>query len=71
MKYLHDAAELFKQAKKIYLELNLSINNKKELKEMSTRKLKKELIAKEYIIDKKFDIIGEEINKALKELELT
>lgn len=57
-------------AKKILKECNFNSYDKNTIKSLVGKKLKNELEKREYIDNKKFNIMDEEIEKVLKELEL-
>ncbi len=69
-KYSKDADILMREAQKIALKENWSINDKRKIKEELRRKLNNELKKKEFLDKRKFDIIEEEMNKALTFLDL-
>lgn len=69
-KYSKDADILFNEAIKISLKENWNNYDKIRIKEELKRKLKIELESKEFLNERKFEIMGEEIDKALKELSL-
>ena len=64
-KYSKDADLLFNEAIKISLKENWNDYDKTKIKEELKRKLRLELESKEFIDKKKFDIMDEEIDKAL------
>lgn len=65
-KYAKDTDTLLKEAKKIALRENWNIYDKPKIKEELKRKLKIELQNKDFLNERKFDIMEEEINKILK-----
>lgn len=65
-KYAKDSEILIKEALKTYLEINLNIQDKSKIKEEIKIKLKQELEKRDFLNNKKFDIMDEEIEKALK-----
>lgn len=69
-KYSKDYEIIFKQAEKVAVKNFWSSEDKKEIKEQLNKKLKKELTQKIFINNKKFNIMDEEINSALKKLSL-
>jgi len=69
-KYAKDADTIMKEAEKVLLRQNWNTHDKATIKEQLKVKLKKELEKKDFLDDKKFDIMGEEIDKALKEFDL-
>jgi hypothetical protein len=64
-KYAKDAEILLKEAEKISLKLNWNPEDKTKIKEILKRKLKEELEKKDFLSYKKFDLMDEEIEKAL------
>ena len=69
-KYAKDSEIIMKEAEKVLLRHNWNMYDKATIKEQLIVKLKKELEQKDFLDDKKFDIMEEEIDKALKEFEL-
>ena len=69
-KYAKDAENIMRETEKIAEKQNWNSYDKEEINRKLRIKLKKELIDKEFIGDKKFEIMGEEISNALKELRL-
>ena len=69
-KYSKDAEVLLKEAKKTASSINWNSYDKTRIKEKLKIKLEEELRKKEFLDSKKFEIMDEEIEKALKELEL-
>ncbi len=67
-KYARDAEILINEAKKIVIGISFNIYEKKEIREKLEKKLKNELESKTFIDSKKFEIIGGEIEKALREI---
>lgn len=57
-------------AKKILKDCNFNIYDKNKIKILLKRKLENELERRDYINEKKFEIMNEEIDKVLEELEL-
>ncbi len=70
-KYSKDAEILMKEAMKISIKENRNDYDKIRIKEELKRKLKIELESKEFLNERKFDIMLEEMNKALKLLKLS
>ena len=69
-KYSKDADILIKEAEKIAFGKNWNFQDKARIKEELKRKLKLELESKDFLDKKKFDIMDEEMEKALKSLNL-
>ena len=69
-KYSKDAEMLIKLATKILLRENWNQYDKLKIKEELKIKLRKELEKKEFLDNKKFDIMNNEIEKILTQLEL-
>lgn len=69
-KYSKDSEILLREAKKIALSRNWNMNDKSEIKRILRIKLEDELRKKEFLDDRKFEIMDEEIDKVLRELEL-
>ena len=69
-KYAKDADTLLNEAKKLSLELNWNSYDKQRIIEESRRKLRAELESKRFLNEKKFEIIDDELNNALRELGL-
>ncbi len=69
-KYAKDAENIMKEAEKVILRHNWNRGDKLKIKELLEVKLKKELEEKTFLDSKKFDIMDEELGKALKELGL-
>ncbi len=69
-KYMKDAEILFDKAERVSKLDNWNINDKIKIGEELKRKLKLELESKEFLNERKFDIMDEEIDKALKSLNL-
>ncbi len=69
-KYAKDAEVLMKEAVKISIGINWSIQDKNRIKEAVKSKLRLELEKRDFLDDKKFEIIDEEIEKAVKDLSL-
>jgi len=64
-RYAKDAENIMKEAEKVINRQNWNNYDKKEIKEKLRKKLEKELEKKDFLNNKKFEIMGEEINKAL------
>lgn len=69
-KYAKDSEILFSEARKIAMKVNYNFNDKQEIKSILKIRLKKELETRPFINEKKFLIMDNEIEKALKELNL-
>ncbi len=69
-KYMQDAEVLLNKAERVSKIENWNNYDKIKIKEELKRKLRLELESKEFLNEKKFDIMDEEIDKALKELSL-
>ena len=69
-KYAKDAETIMKEAEKVLLRQNWNNYDKVKIKEQLKIKLQKELEEKDFLDNKKFDIMDREINKALKEFDL-
>lgn len=69
-KYAKDAEILMKEAGKIALRENWNNYDKIKIKEELNRKLKQELEKREFLNDRKFEFINEEIDRALKLLRI-
>jgi hypothetical protein len=69
-KYSKDAEILLKETEKISLKLNWNPDDKTKIKEILKRKLKEELEKKDFLSDKKFSLMDEEIENALVLLRL-
>jgi hypothetical protein len=69
-KYAKDADLLVKEAKKTALRQNWNSYDKSQIKNELRKKLRIELEKKDFLDNRKFDMIDEEIDKVLKELEL-
>ncbi|MEK6949199.1 MAG: hypothetical protein AABX34_03190 [Nanoarchaeota archaeon] len=69
-KYAKDAEVFMKEAEKVLLRRNWNRYDKEKIRGQLKIKLQKELEEKDFLDSKKFDIMDEEINKALKELDL-
>ena len=69
-KYAKDAEVIMKEAEKILLRHNWNNYDKVKIRGQLKVKLRKELKQKDFLDNKKFEIMDEEINKALKEFYL-
>lgn len=69
-KYAKDAETLLKEAKKIAIKENWNTYDKDKIKKELRSKLKKELEEKEFLNNKKFDIMEEEMKRVLKEMNI-
>ncbi len=67
-RYAKDAETIMKEAEKVILRHNWNKDDKAEIKELLKVKLGKELEEKDFLDNKKFDIMEEEISKALSRL---
>lgn len=66
-KYAKDAEILMKEAGKIAIGINWNTQDKIKIKEELKSKLKLELENKEFLDNRKFELMDEEIEKALKD----
>ncbi|MBI2664176.1 hypothetical protein HYX10_02435 [Candidatus Woesearchaeota archaeon] len=69
-KYAKDAENIMKEAEKVMLRHNWNKDDKAEIKELLKVKLGKELKEKDFLDNKKFDIMEAEMGKALSRLGL-
>lgn len=69
-KYAKDAEIIMKEAEKVLLRQNWNNDDKSHIKEQLKKKLKKELEQKDFLDDKKFDIMDDEVDKALRNFHL-
>lgn len=69
-KYAKDAENIMKEAEKVLLRQNWNSCDKKKIKRELKLKLYKELEQKEFLDNKKFDVMDIEIDKALKKFDL-
>jgi len=69
-KYSKDAEVLLKEASKTASSINWNSYDKARIKEKLKVKLKEELRKKEFLDNRKFEIMDEEVENALKELDL-
>ena len=69
-KYAKDAEVIMKEAEKVLLRQNWNNYDKAKIRETLRKKLKKELEEKDFLDNKKFEIMDEEMSKALKSFRL-
>lgn len=69
-KYARDAEVLMKEARKVAAKENWNLYDKAKIRTELKRKLHDELMKKDFLDNKKFDIMEEEMDKALKEIGL-
>ena len=69
-RYAKDAETIMKVAEKIVNNWNWNNYDKGQIKEKLRKKLEKELTEKDFLNSRKFEIMDEEINKALHEFNL-
>lgn len=69
-KYAKDAESIIKEAEKVLLRQNWNSYDKTSMKDKLRIKLQKELEQKDFLDNKKFDIMDDEINKALEKFNL-
>ena len=69
-KYAKDAESIMAEAEKVLLRQNWNSHDKTRIKEQLRIKLQKELEQKDFLDNKKFEIMDSEIEKALKEFGL-
>lgn len=69
-KYAKDAENLMNEAEKILKRQNWNRVDKEEIRKKLRRKLTRELTEKEFLNTKKFDIMGREIEIALRNFNL-
>lgn len=69
-KYAKDAEVLMDEARKIALKENWNMYDKERIRIILRRKVKDELAKKDFLDNKKFEIMDEEVGKALKLLGL-
>lgn len=70
-KYAKDAEIIMKEAEKVLLRQNWNNDDKANIREQLKIKLKKELEQKDFLDDKKFDIMYDEVDKALRNFHLS
>lgn len=69
-KYAKDADNIMREASKIAIKQNWDDYDKAEIKEKLRKKLLKELAEKDFLNNRKFEIMDREMNRALEELNL-
>ncbi len=69
-KYSKDAEILLKEAEKISLEKNWNAEDKARIRSELKRKLQAELESKDFLDSRKFEIMDNEVEKALSKLHL-
>jgi len=69
-KYAKDSEIIMKEAEKVLLRQNWNNYDEVKIKEQLKIKLQKELEKKDFLDNKKFDIMDEEIDKALEAFDL-
>lgn len=69
-KYARDYEVLFKEAEKIAEQYNWSSEDKLLIKQETRKKLQQELEKKDFLDNKKFEIMDKELDNALKSLNL-
>ena len=69
-KYAKDAEVIMKEAEKVLLRQNWNSYDKVKIRSQLKAKLLKELEQKDFLDNKKFEIMDEEINNAMKEFYL-
>ena len=69
-KYAKDAEVIMKEAEKVLLRQNWNNYDKVKIRGQLKAKLLKELEQKDFLDNKKFEIMDEEINNAMKEFYL-
>ena len=69
-KYRKESVNFLNNAKKVALKENWNIQDKKIIKERLRKELMEELNKRDFLDNRKFDIMEEEMNKALKSLDL-
>ena len=65
-RYAKDAEGIMKEAEKVISRQNWNNYDKADIKEKLKKKLKKELEEKDFLDNKKFEIMDEEMSKALR-----
>ena len=68
--YARDSEILMKEAEKVIRKQNWNNYDKEKIKERLRVKLKKELTEKDFLDNRKFEVMNEEIDKALKNFDL-
>ncbi|HLD42460.1 MAG TPA: hypothetical protein VJB08_00545 [Candidatus Nanoarchaeia archaeon] len=69
-KYAKDAEIIMKEAETVGMRQNWNREDKEKIRKRLKTKLRKELEEKEFLDDRKFEIMDEEIAKALKSFSL-
>src|SRR3989344_5335078 len=69
-KYAKDAENIMKEAEKVLLRQHWNQADRKRIRELLRARLHDELAQKEFLEHKKFEIMDEEMNKALQAFEL-
>lgn len=69
-KYAKDAESIMAEAEKVLLRQNWNSYDKTRIKGQLRIKLRKELEQKDFLDNKKFEVMGNEVEKALKEFDL-
>jgi len=69
-KYARDAEHIMNEAEKMSTRQNWNNNDKEKIREKLRTKLKKELAEKDFLDNKKFDMMDKEIEHALVSLDL-
>ncbi len=69
-KYRKEASTLLSEARKKSKKIHWNSHDKVEIKKTLKDKLIKELERRDFLNDKKFDLVDEEVERVLKELEL-
>jgi thymidylate synthase ThyX len=69
-KYAKDADVIMREAEKVMIRQHWNAADKARIKALLFVKLKKELADKTFLDDKKFYVMDEEMEKALREFEL-
>lgn len=69
-KYAKDADNIMREAAKIAIKQNWDDYDKTEIREKLKKKLLKELSEKDFLHNRKFEIMDREMNRALEELNL-
>ena len=67
-KYRKESVNFLNNAKKVVLKENWNIQDKKIIKERLRKELMEELSKRDFLDNRKFDIMEEEMNKALESL---
>ncbi|MBI2575924.1 hypothetical protein HYV84_01820 [Candidatus Woesearchaeota archaeon] len=66
--YAKDADVLFREARKVSLQINWNAEDKRAIYSLLKKKMHDELAKKEFIGEKKFEIMDEEMDRSLKEM---